>query len=65
MPDKDFDKQVDLDPTEYRPSDQPEPFWGYAAKPTLILFLASIPISAIASLIVYGELPYWLRSFLE
>jgi hypothetical protein len=64
MADK-FDKDFDLEPTEYRREDQPEPFWGYNARVTLILFVAAFPISAIAHLIVYGQLPYWLRPLLE
>lgn len=64
-PDDDFDKQFDLEPTEYREAERPEPFWGFNAKHTFILFAASFPIAAVASLIVYGEPPYWLRWLLE
>lgn len=63
--DNEFDKQVDLEPSEFGPGDRPQPFWGINAKYTAIMFLASFPISAIAARIVYGQWPYWLRSFLE
>lgn len=60
-----FDKDFNLEPTEYRKSDAPEPFWGFAAKDTLILLLTGLIVAPIATLLVTGQFPYWLRSFLE
>lgn len=60
-----FDKDFDLEPTEYRKAETPEPFFGFNAKPVLFLFLASFPISAAATWLVTGRFPYWLQHFLE
>ena len=59
MADK-FDKDFDLEPTEYRREDQPEPFLGYNGKEVIILFLASFPVGAVAVRVIYGEWPYWV-----
>lgn len=64
-PDDDFDKQIDLDGSEFRKSDEPEPFWGYNAKHTLILFIVGMVLTAILSRIIYGSFPYWLQPLLE
>lgn len=58
-------KDFDLEPTEYRKSDQPEPFLGYNGRTILILFLASFPIAAIATWLVTGQFPYWVQPVLE
>lgn len=60
-----FDKQFDLEPSEYRKSDAREPFWGFNGKDTLILFLTGLIVAPIATVLVTGQFPYWLRSFLE
>lgn len=62
---KRFDKQFNLESTEYRKSDEPEPFWGFAAKDTFILLLVGLIVAPIATVLVTGQFPYWLRSFLE
>jgi len=62
---KKFDKQFDLEATEYRREEQPEPFLGYNGKNVIILFLASFPISAVAVRIVYGQWPYWVGPMLD
>lgn len=62
---KRFDKQFDLEPTEYRKSDQREPIFGFNAKDTLILFLTGLIVAPIATVLVTGQFPYWLRSLLE
>jgi hypothetical protein len=59
-----FDKDFDLEPTEYRREDQPEPFWGYNAKHIGILFALSFPIGAIMTRIIYGDWPYWVEPLL-
>ena len=64
-PEDDFTKRFDLEPTEFRKEDQPEPFFGYNGKHTLILFLAAFPVVAIASWLVTGQFPYWVRPILE
>lgn len=65
-PDKDEPrKYVDLDPSEWTSADKREPFFGPAAWPVLIMFLAGFPISAAATLLVTGELPYWLQRLLQ
>jgi hypothetical protein len=56
-----FNKQFDLEPTEYRKSDVKEPFWGFNAAYVGIMLLLSLPIGAIASWLVTGQFPYWLR----
>jgi len=65
MDDDRFDKQFDLEPTEYREESKPEPFWGYNGRDTLILFVLSFPIGAIATWLVTGRFPYWLLPLLE
>jgi hypothetical protein len=64
-PDDEFRKSLDLDRSEYREAHRPEPIFGHAAKPVLILFLLGFPISALATLLVTGEFPYWLRHLLQ
>lgn len=59
-----FDKDFDLEPTEYRREDQPEPFLGYNGKYYLIMFALAWPIGAIVSYLVTGQFPYWLRPLL-
>lgn len=58
---KRFDKQFDLEKSEYRKSDAKEPFWGFNAVYVGIMLLLSLPIGAIASWLVTGQFPYWLR----
>ena len=65
MNDDRFDKQFDLEPTEYREESRPEPFWGFNAKHTLILFALGFPVSAVAIWLVTGQFPYWLMPLLE
>lgn len=64
-PDDEFDKQFDLHPSEWHHEAKPEPFWGPEAKYVGIMFLLGFPISAFATLLVTGELPYWLRHLLQ
>jgi hypothetical protein len=64
-PDGDFDKIIDLDAVEIGRTPPKEPFFGPAAMPTLILFLLGFPVSALATLLVTGEFPYWLRHLLQ
>lgn len=61
---KRYDKQFDLEPTEYRKSDAKEPFWGFNGKATLILFLVALIVGPIVARLVTGQFPYWLRPFL-
>lgn len=63
MSDK-FDKQFDLEPTEYREESKPEPFFGYNARYVGSMFLLSFPIGAIATWLVTGQFPYWLQHLL-
>lgn len=58
-------KDFDLEPTEYRREDQPEPFLGYNGKYVLLLFLASFPTVAIVTWLVTGQFPYWVQPVLE
>lgn len=60
-----FDKDFDLEPSEYRREDQPEPFWGRDAKYVGIMFVLAFPISAAAMWVVTGQFPYWLQPLLE
>ena len=64
-PENQFDKVLDLEPTEYREASRPEPFFGPAGKPVAILFALSFPITALATVLVTGELPYWLKHLLQ
>jgi hypothetical protein len=63
--DDDFNKHFDLEPTEFRGEARPEPFLGYNGKIVLILFAASFPIGAIATWLVTGQFPYWVKPILE
>ena len=58
---KRFDKQFDLEQTEYRKSEAPEPLFGYNALYVGIMFLLGFPIVAIATWLVTGQFPYWLQ----
>lgn len=62
--DDEFNKQVDLHPAEFGPIDRPEPFWGMNAKTLLILFVVGFVVNTLASRVIYGEWPYWLRPLL-
>ncbi len=62
---KKFDKQFDLEPTEYREESQPEPFFGYNALYVAIMLALSFPITATAMWLVTGQFPYWLLPLLE
>lgn len=62
---KRYDKQFDLEPTEYRKSEAKEPFWGFNAVYVGIMFALSFPIGAIAMWLVTGQFPYWLQPLLE
>ncbi len=63
-PPKDYDKQFDLEPSEYGPADRQQPFWGFNAKTVAILFVVGFLANAIATRIIAGYWPYWLRSLL-
>jgi hypothetical protein len=62
---KKFDKQLDLESSEYRKTEAREPFWGFNAKHTLILFLAGLVVGPIVTRLVTGQFPYWVQHFLE
>jgi hypothetical protein len=64
-PRKDYDKFLDLEGSEYRRSEDPEPFWGFAAKPVIVMFLAAFPVSAVVTYLVTGQFPYWTMPVLE
>lgn len=65
---KKFDKFFNLEDTEYRKSDEPEPFWGPGGKDFavnfVILLIVGMATSAVLGRIIYGEFPYWLRPLL-
>lgn len=58
-------KNVDLDPSEWSRVGKREPILGPNGRHFLIIFLLGFPVSALAMLLVTGELPYWLRHFLQ
>jgi hypothetical protein len=60
-----FNKQFDLEPTEYRKADAREPFWGFNARDTLILFAVALVVGPIVTRLVTGRFPYWVQHFLE
>lgn len=64
MNDDKFDKHFDLEPSEFRELDVPQPFWGFNAKTTAILFLVGIISNVILTRLIYGSFPYWIQSFL-
>lgn len=59
-----YDKQLDLDPSEYGPGERKQPFWGYNAKTIGILFVVGFIASQFAGWLVYGDTPLLLRPFL-
>ena len=65
MSDDRFNKQLDLEKSEYRKSDAKEPFWGFNAFPVLVVFLVSLIVGPIATRLVTGQFPYWVKPFLE
>lgn len=65
MPLNDEDKQIDLHPSEWHHEEKHEPVLGYNGLFFIIMFLLSFPITAIASLIVTGRLPYYLQHLLQ
>jgi len=60
-----FDKQFDLESSEYREGDAPEPFWGFNAKTTAILFIVAMLANVVMTRLIYGSFPYWVRPLLE
>lgn len=62
---KRFDKQFDLEPTEYRKSAAPEPFWGFNAIPMIGSLLAGLISLPFVTWLVTGRFPYWAQHFLE
>lgn len=56
---------IDLHPSQWESKVTPQPFLGENGKHALILFVLAFPISAIAGLLVTGELPYWLLPLLQ
>lgn len=61
---KDYDKQFDLEPSEFGPADRQQPFWGLNAKTFLILAIVGFIASQFAGWVVYGETPILLQPFL-
>lgn len=64
MDDKDFDKQVDLDPSEYSYKGKHEPAFGRGALPFVVMLILSFLLAPIISYLVTGHLPYWVRPLL-
>lgn len=56
-----FSKQIDLEPSEFGPIDRHQPFWGESAKYFALLFVVGFMVNTLASRLVYGEWPYFLR----
>lgn len=67
MPEDDKEPRhfIDLEETEWSSDEKHEPFFGPEAGGLFIMFLAGFPIAALATLLVTGELPYWLRHLLQ
>jgi hypothetical protein len=63
--DDEYDKQVDLEPTEYTYKGKHEPAFGPGAKPMLIMFAIAMVLGPVISRIVNGQWPYWVRPWLE
>lgn len=65
MHDDDFKKHFDLEQSEYRREEQPEPFWGHGAPEDWNLFflqmVGTVAISVLVGYLVSGRLPYWLQ----
>jgi hypothetical protein len=62
---KKFDKQFDLESSEYRKTEAREPFWGFNAIPTIGALLAGLITLPFATWLVTGRFPYWVQHFLE
>ena len=56
---------VDLHPSEWSKVDSPQPFLGANGAYVLIMFALGFPVSALATLLITGELPYWLQHLLQ
>ena len=63
--DRAFNKLLDLEPEEWREASRPEPFWGFNAKPLLMLFLVGMAASVVMTKLVTGATPYWFLPLLE
>ena len=59
-PDGDFDKQLDLEPSEYTYQGKHEPAFGPNAIAFVVLLVLSLPLSAIINYVVRGQWPYWV-----
>jgi hypothetical protein len=57
-------KLIDLHPSQWDRERHRQPFFGQSGRIFLILFLLAFPVSAAATLLVTGELPYWLQHLL-
>lgn len=56
---------LDLHPSEWSREKKREPVFGPGGAYLLIMFLLSFPITIGASLLVYGELPYFVMPIIE
>lgn len=56
---------VDLHPSEWTHEKKREPIFGPGGKPFVVLFLLSFPVSALATWLVTGQFPYWVKPVLE
>lgn len=56
---------LDLHPSEWSRDEKHEPVLGVNGLYFLIMFALGFPISIIAGLVVYGELPYFLQHLLQ
>lgn len=56
---------IDLHPSEWRHEKKREPIFGPSGGYFLLMFVLGFPVSALATVLVTGELPYWLQHFLE
>lgn len=65
MKDDDEPPFIDLHPSQWTHEKKREPFFGPAASHFFIMFLLGFPASALATLLVTGELPYYLQRLLQ
>lgn len=56
---------LDLDRSEWGEADRRQPFLGVNGKHFLLMFVLAFPVTALATLVVTGRFPYWVKPLLE
>jgi hypothetical protein len=56
---------IDLERSEWGEADRRQPFFGVNGKYFLTMFALAFPVTALATWLVTGRFPYWVKPVLE